>query len=157
MKHAAVMLAAAALAAGCGGSGGVSKADYVSKADAICLSAQSQAGPLVAQLVTVGSVTPASARGLAPAVRSLQAIGASYLAQLRKLQLPSGDHTMVDSYLSSSSQVVGALGGAADALGGGRPAVALALLGQMRPVAQRANAAARAYGLQRCASVLPVG
>jgi hypothetical protein len=158
MRRTALILAALVALAGCGGSGGPTKAQYIARADPICASARAQAQPIIAQLAAAaGSLDAASARRLAPAVSRLHSVGVSYLARLRALQQPSGDRAAIDDFLRPSAQVVDAVGTAASALAAGDTVRALAQLQQIQPLALDANAAEQRYGLRQCGSVLSVG
>lgn len=152
-----ILMLATALLAGCGGGGGASKSQYVTKANAVCAATRAKSDPLVAQLAqaAAGFPTSVSAQKLAPVVGQLHTIGESYVAQLRKLKEPSSDHASIDSFVSSTQSAVTALGSAAGALSQGNLGQALSLLEQTRPAAQTANAEARDLGLSECAAVLP--
>jgi hypothetical protein len=141
--------------AGCGGSSGPSKSQYIAQADAICQAALARTAPLIKQVGAAAiSLTPASARRLAPVVQRLHTVGASYLARLRALKQPSGDHDAIDAFLTPAGHVVDALGRAAVPLSSGQPPAALAILQQAAPEAQTATAAAQAYGFHQCGSIL---
>ncbi|MFI4985493.1 MAG: hypothetical protein ACHP93_04140 [Solirubrobacterales bacterium] len=144
--------------AGCGGSSGPSKAQYVAKADAICTTAHTQTAPLIQQVTAAGASLASggapSARRLATVVRRLHDVAASGLARLRALRQPSGDHAAIERFLAPLASVVDAIGQAATALGSGQAPQALGLLQQVQPVAQQVTSAAQTYGLQQCGSVL---
>lgn len=157
-RFAASALAVAVAVGGCGGSSGPGRAHYIAQANQICAQARTQAAPLIQQLAaTVSSPTAASERRAAPSVEKLEAIGQSYLAQLRALKEPSADHAAIERFLTPSGQVIDAIGQAASALKSGDTVTALAALQQIQTVAEDANGAARAYGLEQCGSVLTTG
>jgi hypothetical protein len=143
---------------GCGGGGGPSKSVYIAKANAICRTASSQTAPLIRQVTSLaGSLSSGSstaAKRLAGALARLHTVAASYLAQLRRLKQPSGDRASIKQFLTPLGQVVDAIGKAATAVGGGQLPAALGLLQQAGPVAQDASAAAHAYGMRQCETVL---
>jgi hypothetical protein len=148
--------------AGCGGGGGLSKSQYIAKADPICQAAQTQTAPLIEQLTVAGaslvSGGTGSARRLATVVQRLHAVAAGSLAQLRALRQPSGDHAAIERFLTPLASLVDAIGQAAIALGSGQAPQALALLQRVQPIAQQVTSAAETYGLRQCGSVVsPLG
>jgi hypothetical protein len=154
----AVALSSLLALAGCGGSSGPSKSQYVAKADGICKAAQTQTAPLInevaagaASLVSGGA---RSARQLATVLERLHSLAAGSLAQLRALRQPSGDHAAIERFLTPFASEVDAIGQAATALDGGQAPQALAHLEQVQPTAQQVTSAAQAYGLRQCASVI---
>jgi hypothetical protein len=156
----ASLLALALFPSGCGGgTKGPSKADYIARADRICLTTKTQITPLVRQLASAasGSVSAAQARRLAGVVSRLHTMGAGYLASLQRLDQPSGDRAQIQRFLKASREVVDALGRATSELRAGNVTGALALLQAGAPTAEGANAAAQAYGFEQCVSVLPSG
>lgn len=156
----ASLLVLALVASGCGGgTKGPSKADYIARADRICLTTKTQTAPLVRQLADAasGSVSAARARRLAGVLGQLHTMGAGYVASLQRLDQPSGDRAEIQRFLAASREVVDALGQATSELRAGNVTGALALLQAGTPTAERANAAAQAYGFKQCVSVLPSG
>lgn len=154
------MLAIAAVLtlSACGGSSGSSKSAYVGKADAICRAARTQTTPLISEVTSeAGSVISGSSSARARLTGTLQRLHtlvAGSLAQLQRLRQPSGDRAAIGAFLSPLGQVVHLIGQAANAVGSGQMAAALALFQQGSPVAQRAATAAQSYGMQQCGSVL---
>jgi hypothetical protein len=144
---------------GCGGGGGgANRSAYVTKANAICRRASSQTGPLIKQVTSLaGSVMSGSsstARQLAGTLSRLHTVAAGSLVQLERLKQPSGDRAAIKRFLTPLAQVVDAIGKAAAAVGGGQLPAALGLVQQAGPVAQDATAAAQAYGMRQCETVL---
>jgi hypothetical protein len=143
---------------GCGGSSGPSKSAYIAKANAICQTAHSQTTPLIKQVTSLaGSLSSGSSSApqrLAGTLSRLHTVAAGYLAQLQRLKQPSGDHAAIERFLTPLAQVVDAIGKAAVAIGSGQVPAALGLLEQASPVAQDATAAAHAYGMHQCETVL---
>ena len=98
----AVLFAIAGLPvlAGCGSSA-PSKSQYIAKADAICQTARTQTTPLIRQVTSAAasfasaprSAQPSAAAQLATALQRLHAVAAGNLAQLQKLEQPSGTNT----------------------------------------------------------------
>jgi hypothetical protein len=148
--------------AGCGGGGGLSKSQYIAKADPICRAAQTQTAPLIQQVTAAGAALATggtdSAHRLATAVQRLHDVAAGGLAQLRALRQPSSDHAAIERFLTPLASLVDAIGQAATALGSGQAPQALALLQRVQPIAQQVTSAAETYGLRQCGSVVsPLG
>ena len=143
---------------GCGGGGGPGKSAYVDKANAICQTARTETGPLITQVTSLaGSLASggaSTAQRLVGTLSRLHTVAAGYLAQLQRLKQPSGDHTAIERFLTPLGQVVNAIGKAALAVGSGQLPAALGLLEQAAPVAQDATAAAHAYGMRQCETVV---
>ena len=164
MRGAALCGAAVLVLAGCGSSNsssssnGPTKAQFVSKADAICKAAGEKTAPLVSKLLAGGaglaSGSATAARELAPIVAKLHEYAAASLAQLQALKRPKGEASAIQTFLSPLSNVVGAAGQAASSLGSGQGSAALGLLAQVQTEAQQATKAASAYGVAPCGSVL---
>jgi hypothetical protein len=158
---AAIVVAGAALAlAGCGGSGGVSRSQYIAKADAICKTTAAKTAPLINHIATAGvsllGGSASTARQVAGVVGQLRTVAARALAQLRALAQPSGDHTAIQKFLTPLSSVVSTIGTAGTALGNGQALQALNTLQGLQTVAQQLASAAKAYGLHACESVVAV-
>jgi hypothetical protein len=156
-----VLLALAAISlvlTGCGTSK-PTQAQYVAKANAICAGAGAQTKPLIAQVGSAaGSLSSGgqtAARQLAAALQNLNAVTRSSLAKLRALEEPTSGHATITRFLSSYGALSGALGSAAAAAGAGQPQQALAQLAKALPVSQQMASTATAYGMSRCASLLP--
>lgn len=154
----AIVIGAALALAGCGGSGGVSKSQYVAKADAICKAAAAKTAPLINHIATAGvsllSGSASTARQVAGVVGQLRTVAAGALAQLRALAQPSGDHAAIEKFLTPLSSVVGTIGTARTALSNGQAVQALGALQGLQTVAQQLATAAKAYGLHACESVV---
>jgi hypothetical protein len=154
------------VAAGCGGGGkgssGPTKASYLATADAICKRTHAQTSPLISQ---IKSRVPAliaggtsSAKAVAGVVARLGTVAAGNLARLRALVRPSGDRAAIAKFMNPLSTVVHSFSRAASALRGGQAIVAVSLLAEVQPIAQRVATAARAYGFKQCTQVLsPLG
>jgi hypothetical protein len=143
---------------GCGGGGGPSKSEYIARANTICQTASSQTAPVIKQVTSLaGALSSGSSSAgprLASTLQRLHTVAAGYLMQLQRLKQPSGDHSAIEAFLTPLAQVVDAIGKAANAVGRGQVPAALGLLQQASPVAQRATAAAQAYGMRQCETVL---
>jgi len=146
------------LLAGCG-SGKPTQAQYVAKANAICRSTSAQTTPLVGQLSSAaGSLSSGgqtAARQLAAALARLHAVTDSSLKQLRALEEPATGHQAIARFLNSYRTLSSALGLAATAASTGQPQQALAQLAKALPVSRQMASAASAFGMRRCASLLP--
>ena len=159
----ACALLGTALLAGCGGGGdgGPTRAEYVARANRICQAASVRAAPFVtrlsaaaAALYTGKSLPAVRTRLLAREVGELHDVAAGYVAQLRGLNQPSGDRTTIKRFLNSSAAIVDAMGQASAALGTGDVTSALAALQRGQSASDEAKAAAQAYGLDACESVV---
>lgn len=150
-----------ALALGACGGGHKTTSDrdaYIARADGICRETSVRAGPLLRRLaVGAASLTPASARGLAPLGRRVHQIAGAYIARLSALSPPAADRAEIARFVSLSRQVIDAIGGASAALSAGRTTQALATLQRVQATAGAADAAAAAYGFDDCATVLAIG
>jgi hypothetical protein len=144
--------------AGCGGSSGPSKAQFVAKADAICKTTQAQITPLVNQIAAAGAQlltgSASATRQVATVVQHLHTVAAASLAKLRALAQPSADHKAIQKFLTPLASIVDSMSKAASALSEGQGPQALALLQTAQPLAQQVTGAAKDYGLVQCQSIL---
>lgn len=154
-------LAAAALAclslSACGGGeqAGVTRAQYITRADRICHATRVEAAPMLRRLAAgAGSLDAVSLRRLAPLGRRIHALATGYLTRISALRQPAGDHDEIERFLSPSRQAVDAIGNAAAAAAAGHAVETLGTLQQAQAAANEANAAAAAYGLSECQRVL---
>lgn len=150
------LLAVLALA-GCGSSA-PTKSQYDAKANAVCATASTKTAPLIRE-VTAGAAALAGGNvhgvpALASAVTRLHETAETTLAELQKLKQPSGGHAAIERFLTPLASVVGAIGQASEALDKGQAQQALGVLEQVRPTSQQATAAADAYGMTSCGTVL---
>ncbi len=158
-----VFALALALAA-CGSSkpkaSGPTKAEYITKANAICKAAGEKTAPLISKLEAGGAAlasgSPAAARELASVVAKVHEYGVASLSQLRSLKQPKGEAAAIERFLSPLSNVVAAAGQAASSLGSGQASAALGLLAHVETEAQAATKAADSYGVTPCGSVVAV-
>ena len=149
-----------ALLSACGGSdaGGPERAAYIARADRICHQTHVQAAPLLSRLAAAApGLTPAKARALAPLGRRVHDIGTTYVTRLTALRQPHADRGRLQTFVSRTREVVGAIGQAATALGAGQTVAVLGMLQSAQSSADKANAAAADYGMNECASVLKLG
>jgi uncharacterized lipoprotein YmbA len=162
---AAVLVVAGLLVlAGCGSST-PSKSQYIAKADAICQATRTQTTSLIGQVTSKAasfasaarSAQPSAAAQLASTLQRLRAVLAGDLAQLQKLERPSGEneHAAIERFLTPFAAIVGEIGQAATALGGPQASQTLVLLARLQSDTQQMTSAAQAYGLKQCATVLP--
>jgi hypothetical protein len=137
------LVALAATLAGCGGgsSSGSSRAEFIKRADAICLRA-SKAQDALSQ--------PASNAELAAYVKHVYVIERSVVVDLRRLQPPSGDRTTVNDMLDSVDR---ALAFESDvetaAMSGDQSAINSAQAKGARDL-NHATTVARRYGFKEC-------
>ena len=142
-----------------------SKSQYIAKADAICQTARTQTTPLIRQVTSAAasfasaprSAQPSAAAQLASTLQRLHAVAAGDLAQLQKLEQPSGENerAAIERFLTPFAAIVGEIGQAATALSGAQASQVLVLLARLQPDAQQMTSAAQAYGLKQCPTVLP--
>jgi len=157
-------LVAAALAClslgACGGreQAGVTRAQYIVRADRICHATRVQAAPMLRRLAAgAGSLDAASVRRLAPLGRRIHTLATGYLGRMSALRQPAGDNAEIERFLSATRRAADAIGKAAAAAAAGHAVEALGALQQAQSAANDANAAAAAYGLGECARVLTLG
>jgi hypothetical protein len=155
---AAIVVGAALALAGCGGSGGLSRSQYIARANAICKTTAVRTTPLINRIATAGvsllGGSAGTARQVAGVVGQLHTAAAGALGQLRALAQPGGDHAAIQRFLTPLSSVVGAIGTAGTALSNGHAGQALIALRGLQTVALQLASAARAYGLHACESVV---
>ena len=143
---------------GGGGGSGVTRAQYITRADQICRATAAEAAPLLRQLVQrAGSLSPASVHRLAPLGMRIHTLAVAYLDRISALPQPSKDAGEINRFLRPSRQAVDTIGQAAGAAKAGNMLQALGLLREAQGAANAANAAAGAYGLSDCATVLSLG
>ena len=140
------------------GSSGPTKAQYISRADAICATAKARTTPIVKQIATAAASLagggPGSAKKLATLLAQLHTAAAADLARLRGLTQPSGEHAAIERFLTPLTSVVDAIGTAASTLRGSQPLQAVGSLQQLQPTVQQFTSAAQAYGLSDCSQLL---
>ncbi len=145
----------ALLLAGCGSSG-VSKSQYVAKANASCAATSASTGPLIRQVTAEATALPKTgASGVAQLAATVDqlhdAVAAGY-SKLEQLQQPSGAHAAIERFLAPYSTIAGGMAQAITSLGKGQVQQALTELEGLRPASEQAASAAQAYGLTKCAS-----
>jgi hypothetical protein len=141
-----VVTAFAVLAAGCGGDGGgerLSRADYVAKADAICLATarKRQALPVPSAIAQIPRYVD----------RALPLLD-SERSDLRALPPPSELEDEVASWLNAMQEERGALSDLRSAAKSGNSAKVRAIGSRGAAIEQRARTRARAIGLGDCAN-----
>jgi hypothetical protein len=145
--------------AGCGGSSSPAKARYVAEANAICKAASARTGPLIDDVTAAAASITSGGAGatgrLANDLEALHRVASEYVAKLKRLRQPSGDHAAIQRFLTPFAKIVDSLGAAAAAVTAGQMPQALALLEHAAPVAQAASSGAQAYSLDQCATVVP--
>lgn len=144
------MAGVVALVAGCGGGGGVSKADYIKRGDAICANEHVQARAIPRPTFNPARATrndmPAAARYLD---RYAPVFGGG-VAQLDKLSRPSQDRQLLDRTLSQANQIAAAYNSARDAADKGDPQSFKLALAKAASVGPSARAGAAQFGFKVC-------
>lgn len=149
------LLASAFVLSACGGGGGPSKAEYITRADRICRAARLRAAPLVKQVTAAGiPSSPSASRKLAGVTDRLHSLQARYLAQLHALDEPGGDNDSINAFLTPAGRVVDGIGTASGALARGDVTTTMSLLTQAQSAAREARNGADAYGFKDCGSAL---
>lgn len=153
---------AAALAlvvAGCGGGAPTqapTQAQYVARANAVCLAASARTAPLVRRLTAAGSALSsgeaATTRAASGALRELHSSTSAALTKLRALRQPTSGDATIKRFLGSLETIDVALARAATA-GSARLDQALAELEAAAPAARQLATAATAYGMRTCATL----
>lgn len=166
----ALLAAVAALAlAGCGGGGGAAttttasgptRAQYLTRANAICAVARLQTAPLIARVkrsLSVAALLTGGAtlvRTLGSVVSRLHADAAAGLAKLRALPQPAADHAAIAAFLRPLGKLIGYVGQAAALLLKAEPLNAYAVLAPATPTSNQVKGAARTFGADQCGAVL---
>ena len=142
--------------AGCGGSSGPTKAQYVAKANTICADARKQTLPLIGALKSsIASVlSGGSEKPLIRVAKRLNTTASATLTRLRAIARPDADSAKIARFLKPLSGVVADLGQLASTLGAGNTADALAALEREQATGAKVVKAAQAYGLTRCSTLL---
>jgi hypothetical protein len=149
------VIAALALA-GCGGSSGPTRSQYVAKANVVCADARTQTAPLIASLKSaIGSLlSGGSEKPLVRIATRLDAVAAATLARLRSIKQPGSDHTKIAAFLTPLTAVVADLGQLARAVAAGDTTGALAALERQQATKAKVVRSAHSYGLGRCSTLL---
>lgn len=137
---------------------GVTRAQYIARADRICRATHARAAPLLRRLAArAGTLDAAGLPRLAPLGRRVHEIASRYLLAISRLEQPPGDRDEIGRFLAPSRQAVAAIGEAAAAASAGRPVEVLGRLQEAQTAAAAANAAGAAYGFSDCARALTLG
>jgi hypothetical protein len=149
--------ALAVAACGGGGSSGPTKAQFDSKANAICKTAAAQTTPLEK---AVAAGVPALATGATSSLVTLTADlakihtdASAALAKLRTLKRPSGASKQIEKFLTPLSSIIDSIGKGATALGQRNTAAALSALEGAQSLPQEIATAAGGYGLPQCGAI----
>ena len=154
-----VVLGGALALAACGGGGssGATKAQYDSKANAICKTAAAQTAPLKK---AVAAGVPALATGATSSLVTLTADlakihtdASSALTKLRALKEPSRASKQIGKFLTPLSSIIASIGKGATALGQRNTAAALSALEGAQALPQEIASAAGDYGLSQCGAI----
>lgn len=142
MRHAQIGIAVVILAAGCGGSSRLSKAEYAKRADAICTKYN-------AKIRALGRPTAIS--GLPAYVDKALPLARKGDDELRALKPPKDDEQTAKEWLDQNDSVVGSMERLRNAAKkGDRPGIQTAL-NEASSANQTANRLARRLGLRVCA------
>jgi len=159
---AGLVLAASALAAGCGNGDdknagraqgsetAEAKAQYIARGDAVCDEFRAKRGKLVAALDRAGS--SGDTKQLAKAVKQLGDASQKTYEDFAAIPKPSGDVAVLNSYLDAQHQLTRTLNRAADAYARGDVQGGNATLDSNKALADRSQSTARRYGFRICGS-----
>jgi hypothetical protein len=142
MRLIALPVVIAALAAGCGGSGRLSKADYAKRADAICTKYNAKLKALA---------RPTSISGLPAYVDQALPLARKGDDELRALKPPKGEAKTAKEWLDQSDSVVGSMERLRDAAKKGDRTGIQTALNEASSANRTANRLARQLGLSVCA------
>jgi len=142
MRRFALAFAVAALAAGCGGSGRLSKAEYVKRADAICTKYNAKLKALS---------RPTSISGLPAYVDEALPLARKGDRELRALKPPKDEEQTAKEWLDQNDSVVGSMERLRNAAKKGDRAGIQTALNEASSANQSANQLARRLGLRVCA------
>ena len=142
MRRIVLVVVIAGLAAGCGGSGRLSKADYVKQADAICTKYNAKLKALARP--TSISALPAYVDKALPLARKGD-------DELRALEPPKDEEQSAKEWLDQNDSVVGSMERLRDAAKKGDRAGIQTALNEASSANQTANRLARQLGLRVCA------
>ena len=140
-----------------GGSSGPTKAQFDSKANAICKNAAAQTAPLEKAVATG---VPALATGATSALGTLttdlgkiHTDASAALAKLRALKQPSGASKQIGKFLTPLSSIIDSIGKGATALGQRNAAAAISALEGAQALPRQIATAAGDYGLTQCGAI----
>ncbi|HEX8066740.1 MAG TPA: hypothetical protein VF520_09465 [Thermoleophilaceae bacterium] len=148
MKGLLAAVLAGSLALGlvaCGGDDGVSKADYIEKADAICAQGDKENQAIVEKsFEDQQDPQPEEAQS---AIREVVPLQKARLAKLRELEKPDGDESKLDAIYTAVQAGIASLEQA-----GQDPTASLAILKSQRGPFDAADRLAKDYGFKDCAN-----
>lgn len=147
MKRALVLLAAAAALAGCGGSGdeseeGLTKAEWIAKADAICKESFAAAKDIP---------RPTSPEQFDEYLAKVLAISRRFDPKFAALEAPEGDEETVQNLVRLNEEGTLLVANLLDAVRAQDAAKVARIVQQGTANAREFGAAARAYGAKECA------
>jgi hypothetical protein len=125
------------------GESGVTKADFIAKADALCAGASKKFGALT---------EPATPEEAGPFLTDAIAINESLFADLSALEAPAGDNGEVDLVLGGLKKLTGQMKTLLASIEAQDAQAIQTNYDQLGTVTDEANAAAVEYGLVTCAS-----
>jgi hypothetical protein len=136
-------VAAGLLLAACGGGGGLSKADYVVRANAICREAAKQ----ITALDAPGQTNVAQLPRVAVEVVAVQR---KALDRLKAIKAPKEDRSQIAKWIALVDQTIDQAEASAESQRSGDITRAMAANVNGAALDKRADQLARAYGLRRC-------
>lgn len=142
---AAVALTTAGGIAGCGGGddAGISRAEYIARADEVCATLREQVNAL-----PFASDDP---NQVALAFREGARLGDEQVRQLREIEPPREDEDDIDAILDLADRLNGVGRQAADALAAGNDVRFRELITESRNITRRQRELALQYGFRACA------
>jgi hypothetical protein len=140
--------------AGCGGDDGVSKADFIRRADAICREGNAKVRALqddIAAAQRSSDQRRVYAELARLTARSAQ-LSSPYVARLDALDTPAGDRDELKAWVAGARRQLDAVRRMSTAFRAGDDARIATLAEQVDALASRTNAFARRYGMTDCAN-----
>jgi Tar ligand binding domain homologue len=147
-----VALVFALAVGGCGGdddSGGVSKAEFIKKADSACASFRKKSAQLEAEANRIPQNDTAR---LATILEELADAAEETFAEFEQLDVPAGDEKVIDRYLSANRDQIDAIRRTADAFQAGDIETASKLIVSGRQAGNDTREIAQKYGFEVCGS-----
>jgi hypothetical protein len=148
-----LVLAVAALLAGCGGGDSTSRSDYIRAADDVCTRANDESNALnrrFAELTRGVTDQREIMRKAAPILTAGHDFQRDYVAEFKALDAPEGDGETIDAIHAALEEQVAALGRLADAAGSGEAARFRTAQRQVTAARTEARRRLKAYGFEVC-------
>lgn len=132
---------------------GLTKAQYIQRADAICQGAEREGRALEARFQGLRGKDPAVVRREAPPLLAeIAAYGRRFLARLRAIPLPAEDRAAANAYFAEVQRGIARLEAYGQAIASGDSARVQAIGAEIPRGTQSARRLARAYGFRECSS-----